>query len=107
MWTSKGENQEVAKTEFLASLKVLEEELGNKLFFGGDSMGFVDVALVPYYTWFHAYETCGNFSIEAECPKLISWAKRCLEKESVAKSLADPEKVYGFVLQLKKRFGIE
>ncbi|PKI49123.1 hypothetical protein CRG98_030469, partial [Punica granatum] len=102
-----GEAQETAKTELIQSLKVLEGVLANNPFLGGDSLGFVDIALVPYYTWFHAYETCGNFSIEAECPKLISWVNRCMEKESVASSLADPEKVCEFVLQLKEKFGIE
>ncbi|KAF8024447.1 hypothetical protein BT93_F1582 [Corymbia citriodora subsp. variegata] len=50
---------------------------------------------------------CGNFSLEAECPKFMAWTKRCMEIESVSKSLVDPHKVYGFVLQLKKAFGIE
>ncbi|KAE8679056.1 hypothetical protein F3Y22_tig00111402pilonHSYRG00743 [Hibiscus syriacus] len=49
----------------------------------------------------------GNFSIEAECPKLIAWAKRCMQKESVAKSLPVQEKIYEFLLRLKKFFGIE
>ncbi|XP_022749363.1 probable glutathione S-transferase [Durio zibethinus] len=107
IWTSKGEEQETAKKEFIESLKLLEGELGDKPYFGGENLGYVDVVLVPFYSWFYAYEKCGNFSIEAECPKLIAWAKRCLEKESVSKSLPDQEKVYHFVLQLKKLLGIE
>ncbi|KAL4341285.1 hypothetical protein GQ457_08G006430 [Hibiscus cannabinus] len=107
VWKTKGEEQEAAKKEFIGNLKLLEGELGDNLYFGGDGFGYVDVALVPFYCWFYAYEQCGNFSIEAECPKLIAWAKRCMQKESVAKSLADPEKVYGFLLQLKKAYGIE
>ena len=85
----------------------MEGELGDKPYFGGEVFGYVDVALVPFYSWFYAYETCGKFSIEAECPKLIAWAKRCMEKESVAKSLPDQHKVYEFVLQLKKVQGLE
>ncbi|KAG4149418.1 hypothetical protein ERO13_D05G332800v2 [Gossypium hirsutum] len=61
--------------------------------------------------WFHftagAYEKRGNFSIETECPKLIAWAKRCMEKDCVSKSLPDQDKIYGFVLHLKKVFKIE
>ncbi|XVE52910.1 hypothetical protein DITRI_Ditri02bG0162200 [Diplodiscus trichospermus] len=106
-WKTKGEEQETAKKEFIESLKLLEGELGDKPYFGGENLGYVDVVLVPFYSWFYAYEKCGNFSIEAECPKLIAWAKRCLQKESVSKSLPDQEKVYGFVLQLKKIYGIE
>ncbi|KAJ9183081.1 hypothetical protein P3X46_006992 [Hevea brasiliensis] len=107
IWTTKGDEQEAAKKEFIEALKLLEGELGNKPYFGGESMGYVDVALIPFYSWFYAYETCGNFSIEPECPVLIAWAKRCLQKESVSKSLPDPQKVYEFVLVLKKKFGIE
>ncbi|MCL7027343.1 hypothetical protein MKW94_019002 [Papaver nudicaule] len=107
IWTTKGEDQEKAKKEFIEILKVLEGELGEKPYFGGEKLGFVDVALVPFYSWFYAYETCGNFSIEEECPKIVSWAKKCLEMESVSQSLPDPEKVYEFVLILREKFGIE
>ncbi|XP_022717454.1 probable glutathione S-transferase parC [Durio zibethinus] len=107
IWATKGEEQANAKKEFIESLKLLEGELGDKPYFGGENLGYVDVVLVPFYSWFYAYEKCGDFSIEAECPKLIAWAKRCLEMESVSESLPDQEKVYGFVLQMKKAFGIE
>ncbi|OVA11493.1 Glutathione S-transferase [Macleaya cordata] len=107
VWMTKGEEQENAKKEFIDILKVLEGELGDKPYFGGEKMGFLDVALVPYYSWFYSYETCGKFSIEVECPKLVSWAKKCMQKESVSKSLPEQEKVYGFVLELKKWHGID
>lgn len=107
MWSTTGNEQEESKKGLIECLKVLEGVLGDQSFFGGDSFGFLDLAIVTYYSWFYAYETCGNFSIEAECPKLIAWVKRCLQKESVAKSLPDSEKIYGFVLQLKKNIGME
>nr|AAO61854.1 glutathione S-transferase U1 [Malva pusilla] len=107
VWKTKGEEQATAKKEFIESLKLLEGELGASLTFGGENLGYVDGVLVPFYSWVYAYEKCGNFNIEPECPKLIAWAKRCMEKESVAKSLPDQEKVYDFVLQLKKIYGIE
>ncbi|KAI3943775.1 hypothetical protein MKW98_004280 [Papaver atlanticum] len=106
IWTSKGEDQENAKKEFIEILKVLEGELGEKPYFGGENIGFVDVALIPFYTWFYAYEKCGNFSIEEECPKIVSWAKKCLEIESVSQSLSDSEKVYEFVLSYQKKLAI-
>ncbi|KAJ0980491.1 hypothetical protein J5N97_008746 [Dioscorea zingiberensis] len=107
LWKLKGEEQEKAKKEFIEALKLLEGELGDKEFFGGETFGYVDVALVPFFAWFHAYETCGKFSIEEECPKIVAWGKRCMERETVSKTLSDPEKVYQFVLYLKKRFGVE
>ncbi|KAK7833115.1 putative glutathione s-transferase parc [Quercus suber] len=42
-----------------------------------------------------------------ECPKIIAWAKRCLQKETVANSLADQKKVYEAVGQLRKMRGLE
>ncbi|KAK6132434.1 hypothetical protein DH2020_033811 [Rehmannia glutinosa] len=107
IWSTKGEDQETTK-EMIDALKLLEGELGDKRYFGGDDFGFVDVALIPFYCWFHVYETFGNFSIEENCPKLVEWAKRCMEKESVSKSLADPNKVYEFIVGMRKMYyGLE
>ena len=53
---------------------------------------------------FYALETSGNFSIVAECPKLVEWAKRCMGRESVSMSLPDHYKIYSFLMELKKTF---
>ncbi|KAH7543914.1 hypothetical protein JRO89_XS15G0061000 [Xanthoceras sorbifolium] len=107
IWSTKGEEQEAAKKEFIEVLKVLEEQLKDKPFFGGETLGYVDVCLIGYYCWFYAYETFGNFSIEAECPQIIAWAKRCMQKESVSKTLPDVKKVFGFVQEVRKKFGVD
>ncbi|KHN31739.1 Putative glutathione S-transferase [Glycine soja] len=39
IWTSKGEEKEAAKKEFIEALKLLEEQLGDKTYFGGDNIG--------------------------------------------------------------------
>ncbi|KAE9594473.1 hypothetical protein Lal_00001209 [Lupinus albus] len=107
VWTVKGEEQELGKKQFIECLKKLEEELGDNKYFGGENFGYVDVALVPFTSWFYTYETFGNLSIEAQCPKLVAWANRCIEKESVAKSLPHPHKIYEFALEYKQRHGFE
>ncbi|KAK8545608.1 hypothetical protein V6N13_066882 [Hibiscus sabdariffa] len=107
LWRTKGAEQARARKEFIEILKLLEGELGDRTFFGGENLGYLDIALVSYYCWFYAYEKCAGFSVEAECPKLTAWAKRCMQKESVAKSIPDQQKVYQFVLYLKKVFGVE
>ncbi|KAK6284112.1 hypothetical protein POUND7_003064 [Theobroma cacao] len=107
IWMNKGEEQEKATVEFIESLKLLEEKLGEKPSFGGETMGFLDVTLVSHYSWFYAYEKCGQFSIEAECPILLQWAKRRMEIDSVSKSIADQEKIYEFALAVKKTMGLE
>lgn len=106
IWSSKVEDHATANKEFIECLKVLEGELGDKPYFDGENFGFVDMALIPYYTWFPAYEKFGKFSIEAECPKFVSWAKRCMQKESVSKSLVDPEKVCDLIVKLRQGMGI-
>jgi glutathione S-transferase len=104
LFTSKGEELETAKNDFLEIYKTLEGELGEKPYFGGENFGLVDIALITFYSWFYAYETFGKFNMEAECPKFIAWVKRCMQKESVAQSLPDQKKVYELVV---KWFGLE
>ncbi|PSS16045.1 Glutathione S-transferase [Actinidia chinensis var. chinensis] len=104
VWLSSGEEQEAAKNELMGCFKLLEGELGDKAYFGDDTFGIVDVLLVPFYSWFYMFEKCGNMSIEAECPKLVAWGKRCMEKESVSKSLPDQHKVYDFLMEIKSKF---
>ncbi|RWR88742.1 transportin MOS14 isoform X1 [Cinnamomum micranthum f. kanehirae] len=89
---SKGEAQEAAKKEFVDCLKPLEGELGDKPFYSDKSL--VDVVLIPFACWFYTYEIDGNFNIENECPKLIAWVKRCMEKESVSMVLPDFARIF-------------
>ncbi|PKA66035.1 putative glutathione S-transferase parA [Apostasia shenzhenica] len=93
VFSLKGEAQEEAKKEFIGFLKTVEAELGEKKYFGGDTLGFVDISLVPFTSWFYTYEAIAGISVEAECAKLAAWAKRCSERDSVARALQDPKKI--------------
>ncbi|KAL3632236.1 Glutathione S-transferase U25 [Castilleja foliolosa] len=106
IWSTKGDELEAAKKDFIDALKLLETELGDKLYFGGDNFGFLDVAIITFSTRFYTYEILGNFSLDEHCPKLVAWVKRCVAKESVSKSLVDPLKVYEFVLSMRIKLGI-
>ncbi|KAH6764145.1 glutathione S-transferase TAU 19 [Perilla frutescens var. hirtella] len=98
----RGEVQEAAKKELISCLKLLESELGDKTYFGGNTFGLVDVCLIPFYSWFYGIEIlAGNLSLKEECGKLVSWAKRCMERESVSNSLPHQQKVYQVLLELK------
>lgn len=85
----------------------MEEVLGDKPYFGGETFGLVDVALIPFYKWFYVYEKLANFKVEAECPKIIEWGKRCMKRESVAKSLADEKEIYDFVIGYRKMLQLD
>lgn len=105
LWSSVGEAKEASKKDLIECFKILEGELGEKPYFGGDGFGFIDVALIPFYSLFYTFETLGNFSMAVECPKLLEWAKRCLQKESVSLSLYDEHKSYETALFMKKKLG--
>ncbi|KAK4420465.1 putative glutathione S-transferase parC [Sesamum alatum] len=105
-WHSKYEVEE-GKKELMEALKQLEGVLGDKAYFGGEVFGFVDIALMGFYMCFHTYETCANFSIEVECPKLMEWGKRCFKRETVSKSLAGPNKICDLVMSSRKKFGLD
>ncbi|CAN6688948.1 unnamed protein product [Malus baccata var. baccata] len=107
IWTTKGEELDAAKKEFLESIRVLEGELGDKPYFGGETFGFVNVALIPFYSWFFVYEKFGNFSVDEQYPKLFAWAMRCMQKQGVSKSLPDQKNLYDFVLQRRKTLGVD
>ncbi|KAK1412225.1 hypothetical protein QVD17_33295 [Tagetes erecta] len=99
-----GEDQEVAKKEYIESLKVLEVQLGEKPYLTGESFGFADIALIPLSNWFYSLNKIWNMKIEEECPKLAAWVKRCMERESVSNTLPDPHKFHdGFMEKLNKK----
>ncbi|XP_047982715.1 probable glutathione S-transferase parA [Salvia hispanica] len=104
--TGSGEEQEAAKKELVETLKQMESQLGEEAFFGGERLGFLDVALIGYSRWFHTYEMCGGFSIQEHCPKLTQWVKRCLEIDFVSESLPDPAKIYDLIVEGRKVLGI-
>ncbi|XP_058071497.1 glutathione S-transferase 3-like [Magnolia sinica] len=104
IFRNKGEAQEAATKEFIESLKVLEGELKEKPFFGGDTFGLVDIALIPFSGWFDMFKAYGYLNMEEECPTLMGWVKRCMEKDSVSKTLPDPHKLYEFVESMRKKF---
>ncbi|XP_006303293.2 glutathione S-transferase U24 [Capsella rubella] len=107
IWTTKGEEKEEASKELIEILKTLESELGDKDYFGEETFGYVDIALIGFYSWFGVYDKYGNINIESECPKLIAWAKRCLQRESVAKALPESEKITTFISERRKKLELE
>lgn len=108
IWTAKREEFAGGKKDLIDPLKLLEEAaLGDKPYFGGESFGFVDIALIGFYSWFYTYETICNFSIEAECPKIAAWGQRCIKRETVSKSIADSHKICEVVLEFRKKQGLE
>ncbi|XP_058071500.1 glutathione S-transferase 3-like [Magnolia sinica] len=100
---STGEAREAARKEFIECLKLLEGELKDKPFFGGDTFGFLDIALITFSGWFYVYKIDGYFNVEEECPTLMRWVRRCRERESVSKMLPETSKLYDFMVSTRKK----
>ncbi|XP_055808759.1 probable glutathione S-transferase [Solanum dulcamara] len=107
LWMGKGGEQQRRKENYIDSLRMLEGILGDKLYFGGEKIGYLDISLIGICSWFYTYEKFGEFSTEVETPKIIAWVKRCMKRESVSKYVAEPLKVYDFALKIRKHYGIE
>ena len=69
--TTKGEELEASKQEFFETFKILEGELCDKPYFGGEAFGFVDLSLITFYSWFHVFEVFGNINIGCVWIELI------------------------------------
>ncbi|CAI8610875.1 unnamed protein product [Vicia faba] len=105
IWTGKVDELEKEKKELIENLKKIEEVLGEKPYFGGNTFGFLDIAIIPFYKWFSTYEKVGNLKLE--CPKLVEWGNRCLKRESVSKFLSEEKDVYEFVKMYRKLIGVD
>lgn len=108
---TKGEAQEEAKRELVESLMLIEGALkefsGGKTYFGGETLGFLDIAFIPLTGWFYTYETLGKFKIplEDKCPCLKAWMKACMERDSVNRLLPRPEKILkDYATEFRKKY---
>ncbi|KAM5586574.1 putative glutathione S-transferase [Rosa sericea] len=102
LWSgAKGEEMEAVKKDLFDCLRLFEGELGDKPFFGGETLGLVDLALLPFASWFSVHDKFGTFSLEAECPKIPPWVKRCFQMESVSESVPSPDQLYDYVVKMR------
>lgn len=73
---SKGAEQDVVK-ENVELLSILENELKDKKFFGGDSIGLVDIAASTIALWLDVIQEAVGVEIitKERHPKLFKWSK--------------------------------
>ena len=100
---SKGEEQKAVIEEIQEQLKTLESELKEKKFFGGESLGFVDIAANTIVWLVVAQEALGmEILTEEKFPVLHEWYERLVD-DAVFKECVPPrERHLGF---FKARFG--
>ncbi|EEF41892.1 glutathione s-transferase, putative [Ricinus communis] len=101
---AKGEELEKLHQEIYQNLSLLENELKGKEFFGGEKIGYLDIAAFMITYWFQVY--CQGllqteFITEQKFPALHKWIAKLSEIEVVRECLPPKDK---HVSYLKARF---
>ncbi|KAF9673653.1 hypothetical protein SADUNF_Sadunf10G0046400 [Salix dunnii] len=95
-----GEELKKAAKELLESLKILEEQgLGDKKFFGGESMNLVDISYGALGYWLAAVEEAKGVKVlePSTLPRLHAWAKNLNELPVVKENIPASDKILAFV----------
>ncbi|XP_073142755.1 probable glutathione S-transferase [Henckelia pumila] len=94
-YLSGGKEQVKAKEEAEESLKLLDNELKGKKFFGGDSIGLVDIAanLIAYWPVIIAEIVGVELITNDKFPNLCAWMDEYLNSNVVKEHLPDRDKL--------------
>ncbi|KAG5236458.1 glutathione S-transferase [Salix suchowensis] len=95
-----GEELEKAATELLEGLKILEEQgLGDKKFFGGESMNLVDISYGALGYLLAAVEEVKGVKVlePSTLPRLHAWARNLDELPVVKENMPAYDKLLAFV----------
>jgi len=109
VFRGQGEQQQKAVEESVANFLVLEEALrtrSGKPYFGGDEIGFVDIALGGMLAFMKAIEKATNsVLIDVEkMPLLSAWMDRFCKADGVKEVMPDPAKLLEFVFAMRVKF---
>ncbi|CAL4966543.1 unnamed protein product [Urochloa decumbens] len=105
MW-SEGEAQARFARETKESMAILDGELEGKRFFGGDALGFVDLAACTLAHWLGVLEEVAGVRLveDGEYPALRRWAKEYTSDETVRRFLPDRDELVAFFAANKERY---
>jgi glutathione S-transferase len=107
MWAD-GEAQARLARETKESLAIIDAQLEGKKqrFFGGDAIGFVDLAACTLAHWLGVLEEVAGVRLveDGEYPALRRWAKECTSDETVKRFLPDRDELVAFFAANKERY---
>ncbi|OMO90544.1 hypothetical protein COLO4_19051 [Corchorus olitorius] len=100
---AEGKEQEQAVEECCEQLKMLENELKGKAFFGGESIGYLDIAALVIAFWFEVVQEVVGLKLvtEERFPVLCKWIKM-LETIDVVNECRPPKEKH--VSYVKARY---
>ncbi|WVZ67424.1 hypothetical protein U9M48_016499 [Paspalum notatum var. saurae] len=104
IWLSvwaEGDRQREALREVKQNLALLEAQLEGKRFFGGDSIGYLDLAACGLAHWIGVIAESGGVSLDtlmsdAEFPNLRRWAAEYVSDEAVRLCLPDRDRLLAY-----------
>jgi glutathione S-transferase len=106
LWTE-GEVQKASMKEARENLVLVEEQLRNTRFFGGDSIGLADIAGAGFIAhWLGVMEEVAGARVlndEEELLALRRWAKAYLENEAVEGCLPDRDQLLSHFSAIRDR----
>ncbi|KAG6650961.1 glutathione S-transferase U17-like [Carya illinoinensis] len=110
--TAQGEEKAAIVEQVTEGLVLLEEAFQKsskgKAFFGGDRIGFLDIAFGSMLGWLRAIEKMGGVKLldEAKTPGLVQWAESLCADGAVKGIIPDTEKLVEFAKILVKMKGV-
>uniref|UniRef100_A0A0D9VA87 glutathione transferase n=1 Tax=Leersia perrieri TaxID=77586 RepID=A0A0D9VA87_9ORYZ len=93
-----GDMQEGFVKEAKENLKLLEGQLKGKRFFGGDAIGFLDLAACLLAHWLGVFEEISGviLATDEEFPDLCQWMRRYVNNEIVKQCLPDRDELIAY-----------
>ncbi|KAJ4977991.1 hypothetical protein NE237_008771 [Protea cynaroides] len=101
---NEGKEQEKGLEEVWELMTILENELKGKKFFGGDSIGLVDIAASFIAFWLGVLQDVVEIKLmdEDKFPALCKWGEDFLSCEVVKECLPPRDKLFAFFQARKK-----
>nr|GMD40146.1 probable glutathione S-transferase [Ipomoea batatas] len=95
----RGEEEEKGKEEVCEALKILDSELKNKKFFGGEMIGLADLAGSFIALWMGVFEEVIGVKLgvtEEKFPHIYRWKKDFLNCDVIKETLPPRDKLFAF-----------
>ncbi|TVU07718.1 hypothetical protein EJB05_41084, partial [Eragrostis curvula] len=105
LWTE-GEAQKKFAKETKQSLALLEAQLEGKRFFGGDAVGYVDLAACTLAYWLDVLEEVTGVRLleDGEFPVLRRWAKEYISDAAVKRCLPERDQLVAYFDSNRERY---